>query len=94
MDSSLTVVLIGVAAATALVLGFVIAAALRPSKPGRHKGSYIPSKDRPVISGATDHNASWEGVGSRSKRFPELERPSPKTAPGVPGNLQQSKPEG
>ena len=79
----------------AIVLGFVIAAALRPSKPGRHKGSYIPPKDRPVISGATDHNATWEGVGSRSKRFPELERTSSKTSPdpGVPGNPQQPKPE-
>jgi hypothetical protein len=95
IDSSLAV-LIGLAATITLVLGFVVAAALRPGKPGRHKGSYIPAKDRPIISGATNHNAAWEGVGSRSRRFPELERPMPKAARElrVPRNLQQTKPEG
>jgi hypothetical protein len=74
MDSSLTVIVIWAGATVALILGFVIAAAVRPSKPGRHKGSYIPARDRPVIRDATDHNASSEVVGPRSKRFPELER--------------------
>lgn len=50
-------------------------------KPGRHKGTYIPAKDRPLINGATDHSAWWDGVGSRSKRFPELERASQETSP-------------
>jgi hypothetical protein len=75
MDSSSTVIVIAVAATVALILGFVVAAALRPSKPGRHRGSYIPAKHRPVIRGATNHAASSEVVGPRSTRFPELELP-------------------
>ncbi|MBT2551274.1 hypothetical protein [Arthrobacter sp. ISL-65] len=75
MDPSLTVIVIAVAATVALVLGFVIAATLRPSKPGRHRGPYIPAKRRPVIRDATDRNASTEVVGPRSTRFPELELP-------------------
>jgi hypothetical protein len=75
MDSSFTVIALAVAATVALILGFVVAAALRPSKPGRHRGSYIPARRRPIIRGATDHNASSEVVGPRSTRFPELELP-------------------
>ncbi|MDP9696757.1 UNVERIFIED_ORG: hypothetical protein J2X79_004340 [Arthrobacter globiformis] len=75
MDPSLTVIVIAAAATVALILGFVMAAPLRPSKPGRHRGPYIPAKRHPVIKGATDHNASSEVVGPRSTRFPELELP-------------------
>ena len=73
MDSGIAVT-VGVAAVVAIVLGFVIAAAARPGRPGRHAGAHLPAKDRPVIRGATDHNATPEGVGPRSKRFPEMER--------------------
>lgn len=69
-----SVVIIGIAAVVAVILGFVIAAAVRPDKPGRHKGAYIPAEDRPLISNATNHSAVYDGVGPRSKRFPDLER--------------------
>lgn len=66
--------LILIAVVVAVVLAFVIAAAVRPDKPGRHKGTYIPAKDRPLISDATNHSAVSDAVGPRSKRFPDLER--------------------
>lgn len=66
--------LIGMAVVVAVLLAMVISAAVRPSKPGRHKGAYIPAKDRPSYPDATNHNATTDGIGPRSKRFPELER--------------------
>lgn len=69
-----TVFLIVVVALVAVVPVMVIVAAIRPSRPGRHKGAYIPVKDRPTYPNATNHSAISDGVGSRSKRFPELER--------------------
>lgn len=66
-------VIVGIAAVVAIILCFVIAAAVRPNRPGRHAGSYLPAKARRTIRGATDHNAS-DGDGPRSMRFPEMER--------------------
>lgn len=71
MDSSF---LIGLAAVVAIILAFVVSAAVRPSKPGRHKGAYIPAKERPAIRNATNHSMTTDVVGPRSKRFPDLER--------------------
>lgn len=71
MDSSF---LIGLAAVVAVILAFVVAAALRPPRPGRHKGAYVPAKSRPVIRNATNHSAVTDAVGPRSERFPDLER--------------------
>ncbi|MEV7132124.1 hypothetical protein AB0N24_04465 [Arthrobacter sp. NPDC093128] len=71
MDSGFLIVS---AAVLALILAFVIAAAVRPGKPGRHKGAYVPAKDRPTIGNATNHSATTDAVGPRSKRFPEMER--------------------
>ncbi|XAS65394.1 hypothetical protein ACOM2C_00770 [Pseudarthrobacter sp. So.54] len=67
-------IIIGIAAVLAVILAFVIMAAVRPDRPGRHKGTYIRAKDRPLISDATNHSAVPDAVGPRSKRFPELER--------------------
>ena len=69
-----TGVIIGIAVVVAVVLAFVIAAAVRPDRPGRHKGAYIPVKDRPIVRDATNHSAVSDAVGPRSKRFPDLER--------------------
>lgn len=66
--------LIGLVAVLAVLLVMVIVAAVRPSRPGRHKGVYIPAKDRPSYPDATNHSDTTDGVGPRSKRFPELER--------------------
>lgn len=66
-------VMIVLAAVVAVVPVMVIVAALRPDKSGRHKGLYIPAKDRPGYPNATNHSAVDEG-GPRSRRFPELER--------------------
>lgn len=66
--------LIGVAVVAAVVLAMVIVAAVRPGRPGRHKGEYIPVKERPSYPDATNHSATMDAVGPRSKRFPELER--------------------
>lgn len=71
MDSSL---LVGLGIVVAVILAMVIRAAIRPSKPGRHKGAYIPAKDRPIYADATNHSDTTDAVGPRSKRFPELER--------------------
>lgn len=71
MDSSFLIVL---AAVVAVILAMVIVAAVRPSRPGRHKGAYIPARDRPSYPDATNHSATTDAVGPRSKRFPELER--------------------
>ena len=60
-----------------LIVAMMVASIQRRSdpqrRPGRHVGAYIPRKDRPVIRGATDHNACSEFRG-KSKRFPELDR--------------------
>jgi hypothetical protein len=71
MDSSFLIVL---AAVVAVILAMVIVAAVRPSRPRRHKGAYIPARDRPSYPDATNHSATADAVGPRSKRFPELER--------------------
>lgn len=71
MDSILLIVLVALVAAVPVM---VIVAAVRPSRPGRHKGAYIPAKDRPFYPNATNHSATTDAVGPRSKRFPELER--------------------
>jgi hypothetical protein len=67
-------IIIGIAVVVAVVLGFVIAATVRPGKPGRRKGAYIHAGDRPLIRDATNHSATSDAVGPRSKRFPDLER--------------------
>jgi hypothetical protein len=71
MDSIFPIVLVAVIAA---VPAMVIVAAVRPSRPGRHKGAHIPAKDRPSSPDATNHSATTDAVGPRSKRFPDLER--------------------
>lgn len=67
-------IIILIAVVVAVVLSFVIAPLWRLDRPGRHKGAYIPVKDRPLSRDATNHSAISDAVGPRSRRFPDLER--------------------
>jgi hypothetical protein len=71
MDGSFLIVSVAV---VGVILTLVITAAVGPSRSGRHKGAYVPAKDRTTYTDATNHSAITDAVGPRSKRFPDLER--------------------